>query len=646
MSQIQFAGSSKDKGDGITPGEFHLSRDDFRRIAAMLHDDAGIHLTESKAALVYSRLAKRLRALGLSSFRDYCALVSGSDGVDERQKMLAALTTNVTRFFREPHHFQHLEKAVLPPLLDEARRGGRLRLWSAACSNGQEPYSIALTILSLMPDAARFDVKVLASDIDPNMLAEGQQGIYAESVLEAVPAKLRARWFVSVGDAARHFSVAKDLRDLVVFRELNLFGAWPMKGRFQAIFCRNVAIYFEEEMQMQLWSRFVPMVSPGGRLYIGHSERLVGTRGGGVRKRRRHGLQVEESAAHMTSIRVFIVDDSATVRGLIRLLLDRDPKVEVIGEAADPHEARAAIKALNPDVITLDVEMPKMNGLEFLDKIMRLRPTPVIMVSSQTSRGADAAIAALEMGAFDCVAKPASGEQELFGETLLSKVKAAAGWRIRAAVSRDRRSSCANPARGAASRAYHPDGRVVAIGASTGGVEALIAVLSHFPENCPPTVITQHMPATFTKTFAERLHRLCKPSICEAFDGAPLQSGRVYLAPGGTAHLFVEAASPPRCRLSKSDPVNGHRPSVDVLFHSIAKTLGSKSLGVILTGMGRDGAEGLLAMKQAGASTLGQTEASCLIYGMPKAAFEIGATQKQVDLNMIASEILRITCAE
>ncbi|MEJ0096644.1 MAG: protein-glutamate O-methyltransferase [Methylocella sp.] len=269
--------SKKNREAGLTPGEFHLSRGDFRQIAAMLHDDAGIYLSESRAALVYSRLAKRLRVLGLSSFRDYCALIAGSEGIDERQKMVAALTTNVTRFFREPHHFQHLETAVLPPLLEAARGGGRARLWSAACSNGQEPYSIALTILSSMPDAARFDVKVLASDIDPNMLAEGREGIYAEDLLEPVPAKLRTRWFVPVGDGSRRFSVAAELRELVVFRELNLFGAWPMKGAFQAIFCRNVAIYFEEEMQMKLWSRFAPMLSPGGRLYIGHSERLVGT---------------------------------------------------------------------------------------------------------------------------------------------------------------------------------------------------------------------------------------------------------------------------------------------------------------------------------------------------------------------------------
>ncbi len=279
MSGTSFANPAAVDGGDLAPGEFVLSRDDFRQIAAMLHEDAGIYLPESKAALVYSRLAKRVRALGLASFRDYCALVADEEGLDERQKMLAALTTNVTRFFREAHHFTHLEQVVLPPLVKAARRGERVRLWSAACSNGQEPYSMAMVILSLMPDAARFDVKVLASDIDPNMLAEGKRGVYVESLADDVPARMRHRWLPPATESAygaRCVCVAKELRDLVVFRELNLFGAWPMKGRFQAIFCRNVAIYFEEETQVQLWSQFVPMLSPGGRLYIGHSERLTG----------------------------------------------------------------------------------------------------------------------------------------------------------------------------------------------------------------------------------------------------------------------------------------------------------------------------------------------------------------------------------
>jgi chemotaxis protein methyltransferase CheR len=273
-------GGARGWGAVQLPGELPLTYEDFRKIAAMIHADAGIYLSESKIALVHSRLAKRLRALGLESFRDYSALVATKEGVDERQKMLAALTTNVTKFFREPHHFDHLERKVLPPLLEAARRGARVRLWSAACSNGQEPYSIALSLLKLMPGVANLDVKILATDIDPNMIAEGMRGIYTDSVLAAVPAQLRARWFVPVhgmqGEPGRSFRADDALRELVAFRELNLMGRWPMKGPFQAILCRNVAIYFEEATQKTLWSRFVPLLAPGGILYLGHSERVTG----------------------------------------------------------------------------------------------------------------------------------------------------------------------------------------------------------------------------------------------------------------------------------------------------------------------------------------------------------------------------------
>ena len=262
---------------GLAAGEFLMTSSDFHQIAAMLHADAGIHLPESKATLVYSRLAKRLRALGLSNFRDYCALVCEHGGADERQQMLAALTTNVTRFFREPHHFEHLRKKVLPPLVEVAKRGGRVRFWSAACSNGAEPYSIALTVLSVLPSALSYDFKILATDIDANMVAEGSAGIYNDAALHPVPADLRLRYFTPTrGDDGKTWQAGEALRSLVAFRELNLIGSWPMRGKFDAIFCRNVVIYFEDETQAKLWSQFVPHLAPGGRLYIGHSERLSG----------------------------------------------------------------------------------------------------------------------------------------------------------------------------------------------------------------------------------------------------------------------------------------------------------------------------------------------------------------------------------
>jgi len=269
-----FAPTSARPGANMVEGEFAFTETDFRKISAMVHGDAGIHLPDAKATLVYSRLAKRLRALGLTSFKDYCALVAAGEGVDERQKMLAALTTNVTRFFREPHHFDHLRDKVLPPLLDAARRGGKVRIWSAACSSGQEPFSIAMTILSLMPEAPEKDVKILATDIDPNMVAEGRSGTYAAHLLDGVPDTFRKRWTTTGPDGRVRMS--DDLRTMVTFNELNLIGDWPMKGKFDAIFCRNVAIYFEDDTQARLWSRFAPLNQVNGALYIGHSERIQG----------------------------------------------------------------------------------------------------------------------------------------------------------------------------------------------------------------------------------------------------------------------------------------------------------------------------------------------------------------------------------
>ncbi len=334
--------------------------------------------------------------------------------------------------------------------------------------------------------------------------------------------------------------------------------------------------------------------------------------------------------------RVLVVDDSPTMRGLITAVLQSDPDVDVIGQAGDAMEAREAIKKLNPDVVTLDIEMPNMNGLEFLEKIMRLRPMPVIMVSTLTHRGTNATLAALEIGAFDCVSKPQPGDMRPFGD-LAEKVKAAARSQRRQVVA----PQPVTPPPAVAD--YRVGRKVVAIGSSTGGVEALIAVLQKFPANCPPTVITQHMPSTFTKSFAERLNRLCAPVVQEATDGARLEIGKIYLAPGGERHLQVVNASAPCCRLLDREAVNGHRPSVDVLFDSVAELAGRNAVGVILTGMGRDGAAGLLKMRHAGARTLGQNEKTSVVYGMPRVAFELGAVEQQLPLNAIGEEILKMT---
>ncbi|MEO0398817.1 MAG: chemotaxis response regulator protein-glutamate methylesterase [Pseudomonadota bacterium] len=336
----------------------------------------------------------------------------------------------------------------------------------------------------------------------------------------------------------------------------------------------------------------------------------------------------------MEKVRVLVVDDSRTMRAVIKSRLRTDPDIEVCGEAGDPYEARQAIKSLNPDVVTLDVEMPRMNGLEFLEKIMRLRPTPVIMISTLTQSGAGASIEALSLGAFDVIGKPAGSEFATAFTDLPEKVKAAA----RSPIAERARARTPKPA----ISSYTPADRFIAIGSSTGGVEALLQVLRTFPANCPPTVITQHMPELFTSSFAVRLNQNCAPEVSEAEDGAPLRQGQIYLAPGGARHLEVVNTTGLQCRLSEGDLVSGHRPSVDVLFRSMVQ-FGERAVGVILTGMGQDGAQGLKAMRDAGAHTIGQNKETCVVYGMPRVAFELGAVAEQLPLDGVSEAIMRAT---
>jgi chemotaxis protein methyltransferase CheR len=261
----------------MASGEYPLTRRDLSEIAAMIYSDAGIYLNDSKASLVYSRLSKHIRALGLKGFREYCALVSSPEGAAARREMLSHLTTNFTRFFRENHHFEHLRDHVLPGLVTRARNGGRVRIWSAACSDGQEPYSIALTVLSMLPNAADYDFRILATDIDPKILAAARAGIYEEGALETVSPPMRKQWFREIDAGGRRkFQVDDRLKKLITFNELNLMAQWPFKGGFDVIFCRNVVIYFDEPTQMKIWSRFASLLPEGGHLYIGHSERVSG----------------------------------------------------------------------------------------------------------------------------------------------------------------------------------------------------------------------------------------------------------------------------------------------------------------------------------------------------------------------------------
>ncbi|MCA0044965.1 protein-glutamate methylesterase/protein-glutamine glutaminase [Celeribacter litoreus] len=331
--------------------------------------------------------------------------------------------------------------------------------------------------------------------------------------------------------------------------------------------------------------------------------------------------------------RVLIVDDSPTMRRLIRSILSKDPRLEIVAEAGSAHEARDAVNRFRPDVMTLDVEMPEMSGIDFLRRLMAHRPMPVVMVSTLTRKGGEKAVEAFSLGAVDCVEKPRLGQATDAGFThLADTVVMAANARV-AATSRRKPAN--------APLAHRSFNRICLIGGSTGAVDAIERVLESFPADCPPTLITQHMPETFLVSFAARLDPLVKPRVRLANDGDPLRVGEVLIAPGGAYHLNVEGQTDLRVKLHEAPPMSGHRPSVDSMFLS-ARAVAHRTVACLLTGMGRDGAQGMRVLRENGAKTVGQSEQTCVVFGMPRVAGELGGVERWSDLNDIGEELLRL----
>jgi two-component system chemotaxis response regulator CheB len=328
-------------------------------------------------------------------------------------------------------------------------------------------------------------------------------------------------------------------------------------------------------------------------------------------------------------IRVLIIDDSATMRALLAARLSGHDGISVVGMAGSAAQARGMIKELEPDVVTLDIEMPGMNGLDFLDKIMTLRPMPVVIVSGQTQHGSDATARALALGAVDCYCKT--------GPTMDFDDKGALARMVRdAARVRLRHKAAPAPIAPLRKATRGNDVRLIAIGSSTGGVEALQVLLGSFPEDCPPAMIVQHVDSRFAPAIARTLDAACPAHVVLAQPDMPLQRGHVYLAPGDDRHMMVTATRNLFIRLRSGAPVSGHRPSVDALFHSVAQNVGTDAVGILLTGMGADGAKGLLSMARAGAHTIAQDEATCTVFGMPRVAISLGAANVVAPLDRIA----------
>ena len=342
-------------------------------------------------------------------------------------------------------------------------------------------------------------------------------------------------------------------------------------------------------------------------------------------------------------IRVLVVDDSALIRSVLREIIGSQPDMEVVGVAPDPIVAREMIRRLDPDVLTLDVEMPKMDGLDFLEKLMRLRPMPVVMVSTLTERGSEITMRALELGAVDFVTKPKisiqHGMQE-YADTIADKIRAAARARIKRHQPTVATTGAASAALPALGNPLMSSEKLIIIGASTGGTEAIKEFLIQMPPDCPGILIVQHMPEGFTRSFAQRLDGLCRIAVAEASHGERVLPGHAYLAPGHSHLLLARSGANYMTALDSGPAVNRHRPSVDVLFRSAALHAGKNAVGVILTGMGRDGAAGMLEMRQAGAWNVAQDEASCVVFGMPREAIAAGATHETGPLKELPGMVL------
>lgn len=348
-------------------------------------------------------------------------------------------------------------------------------------------------------------------------------------------------------------------------------------------------------------------------------------------------------------IKVLIVDDSALVRQVLTSIINLSNEIEVVGVARDPFEARDKIKKLNPDVVTLDVEMPRMDGLTFLKNLMRLRPLPVVMISSLTEAGADVTLESLDVGAIDYIAKPKVDvkygleeySREIIEKILIASKARPREYRPNAVVKLSEKFDVGAVVHKKTGISFKTTNKIIAIGASTGGTEAIKEVLEVMPADSPAIVVSQHIPAGFSRSFTERLNRISDMSICEPRDGETILPGHAYIAPGDM-HLMVERKGANYlCRLNDGPPVNRHKPSVDVLFRSVAQNAGPNAMGIILTGMGNDGAQGLLEMRQQGSYTVSQDEKSSVVWGMPGAAVRLEAVEKELSLNQIAAEIIK-----
>ena len=622
----------------------------FDLVALLAQKKTGIQFL-GKDVLIRSRLQRRLRELSLQSFPEY--MVYFQDHQEEEiSEVVSLLTTHKTSFFREKEQFDYLKMHVFPKFISEGRK---IRIWSAGVSSGEEAYSIAITFLESLrisgklPSAARHLIEIVGTDIDLKSIQTANEGIYSIASLKTVDPALLDRYFEKgKGDLSDWARVKDEVWRLCTFRVGNILDAEEDLGVFDIVLIRNVMIYFSKEAIQTALRQIQSHLKDDGWLLVGLTENLSGYSipqshvGKSVYRKSEKILPsaqvgVSPRFPKFNAIRVLIVDDSATIRKLISKILDQDSGFEVVGEASHPIEADKILKEKKVDVITLDIQMPYMDGVTYLKKIQKTDHPPIVMVSTLGFEEAGTGLKCLELGAVDYLQKPSQFSLDSVADEFKSIVRAAVSAR------RDYPVISNESSEPLPSLKYSPtegENALICIGASAGGPVALQSLLKVLPENAPPVLLVQHLPKFFTTPFAKKLAESCKMRIAEAVHDELIESGRVYIAPGGKQMGITRRSKKFYISLTSCSEAL-HCPSVDHLFSSVAEY--GKYLNIsaaILTGMGRDGSLGMKELLNAGAYTIAQNEETSVVYGMPKAALEEGAVMDTLPLQSIAQALL------
>lgn len=613
---------------------------------------AGVQLGKEKKLLVETRIMRRARNIGLASVSEYLQFFKENRN-QEVTEIISLMTTHTTEFFREPDHFDYLYENVFPALVKERKP---ITFWSAACSTGEEIYSLAMCFSEYIADNGLTlkdlpAIKFIGSDIDTNSVEKAKEGIYPKSALGGLSPDLIQKYFdVGEGELSEYVRIKDSIHALCSFDTDNLQAASYKVKEADVIFIRNVLIYFKIETVKEIAVKMERVLTTRGHLFLGHSEsisnmdvpyKVVGNsiyvpkKGEFLKpKEKNAGLSLVPTSKAETSsrVKVFIIDDSKTVRLMLRKILSADQGFDVVGEAENPIEAETLLPKLKVDVITLDIHMPKMDGVTYLETIKNKNYPPVVMVSSINYEDAVNSLKCFELGAVDYIEKPQNSNLENDSDKIRAVVANAA--RARKVKSFHLTNSAAGEKINTS--AIGSD-CLIAIGASTGGVEALTAVLTQFPSNSPPVLVVQHMPPYFTQAFAKRLSQICKIAVCEAANGQKIEKDTAYIAPGGRQMKVNKRGQDLFLEVNDDPPVNRHHPSVDYLFESIVPLCKTyRVVSAILTGMGNDGAKFLKVLKESGAHTIAQDEESSVVFGMPKEAIKLGGVDEILPLPSIA----------